>query len=291
MKRLLASLVIGLFAVSAHAGECVDMEWKIGGDYLAYDAVMETVGGDTKVSMDFEHLQESEKARELAAEAFDDVEFPKASSLTAVMKPTEQGNIGVKLAMGKATFDASSAESDQQAQMRKMMESLAGKVMLRGEITSNGKLVSFYRPQSQKNLLNIFFELPGRCVSVGDEWSLDVNLIEMDQNFIAERADRFNTVKLVDIERHGGATIAVIDYFVLETVSGMFIHPMQGKDIPTSMDMSFVGRGRFDVTNGRWLQLGGTLDLNSTGIMSANHSQLLALRPAAQVSEDVLNVR
>jgi hypothetical protein len=285
---------IGAFAVlameSVHSAECVDLAWQVPAKYMAFDTIMEEAAHDSKFSMSFEQFLDDEEASDKAAKLFEDFEFPKTTSMTAVLTPGKDGSIVVRMIMGKAQFDSPPA-SEQAAQIQKLMESMSGTVQLRGEMDSRGKLVSFYTPQRQKNLLSIFFELPGQCVAIGDEWSLSLNLLEMDQNFIADNATRHNTVRLVDIEERGGAKVAVLDYFVLESVSGTFTIPMQDKAIPTETSMTFTGRGYFNITEGRWQQLVGTLIMESSGVMTARSTQLLALRPATSVSDEILNAK
>jgi len=161
--------------------------------------------------------------------------------------------------------------------MQAMMKKMASSVMLRGSVYEDGTIQSFYTRNDQKNLLAMFFELPGRPVKVGDTWSLSVNLIAMDQNFTCDSSYKKNKVMLTGIENKNGEHIATLKYDIVEYVEGAFISPFDHSNIKTAMKMSFQAMARFSLEKGRWLVYDGVMAVSSTGMMSSQSTQKLAL--------------
>jgi hypothetical protein len=157
----------------------------------------------------------------------------------------------------------------------RLKESFKG-VQLRGSIYENGMLHSFWVKSNQKNLLCMLFEIPPYPLKEGDEWTLrNVNLISNDHNFVCEKAKHINKVKLTSIEKRGDDRIAILDYNIYEYVEGTF-----GKTAPDGLEMElrFKGRAKFSVNLGRWIDYEGILSYVSSGYLTANSKQKIALK-------------
>ena len=157
----------------------------------------------------------------------------------------------------------------------RLKESFKG-VQLRGSIYENGMLHSFWVKSNQKNLLCMLFEIPPYPLKEGDEWTLrNVNLISNDHNFVCEKAKHINKVKLTIIEKRGDDRIAILDYNIYEYVEGTF-----GKTAPDGLEMElrFKGRAKFSVNLGRWIDYEGILSYVSSGYLTANSKQKIALK-------------
>lgn len=50
----------------------------------------------------------------------------------------------------------------------------------------------------------MLFELPTKAVQIGDSWSLDINLISNDHNFICDSSYKTNKVTMVEIKKVNG---------------------------------------------------------------------------------------
>jgi hypothetical protein len=154
-------------------------------------------------------------------------------------------------------------------------------VMLRGSVYEDGPIESFYTKNDQKNLLAIFFELPGKPVKIGDAWPLNIHLISMDQNFTCDSSYNKNSVTLAGIENKNGEHIANLKYDIAEYVEGSFNSPFDNSKVKTIMKMTFQGVGYFSLEKGRWVVYDGVMSLSSTGMMSSKSTQKLSLIPIA----------
>jgi hypothetical protein len=249
----------------------VFLKWKIrSGDTVFYKTVMEDIHEkDFNLSFDLDALpgffSDSNKkigdAKRLFTEinnAFKDYDY--IANLTANRK----GFINVELRVKKKDT------ARQENTLPEAMMMGVGDVVLRGAVTEDGQIQSFYLKNDQKNLLALMFELPGKPVSVGDKWALDINLISMDQNFICDSSYRKNVVSLTELKKSNKGTIALIKYDILEYVTGDFKVPFGKRtETKTQMKMSFYGIAEFSVEKGRWISFDGILSLEASGVMNS----------------------
>lgn len=145
---------------------------------------------------------------------------------------------------------------------------LNGNVLLRGRITKTGEIVSTYYKNSQRNLISILFELPNKNIGIGEKWKLNVNLIEMDQNFICDTLNKENYAYIEKVIEKDGDKIAIIKYNVSEYVKGDFnspINPMFGMENNKKLYMKAThnATGYFSILKGKWINYEGTLVIES----------------------------
>lgn len=173
-------------------------------------------------------------------------------------------------------------DDDEVDGMNKMMNSMMKGTILRGSVYKNGSLHSFWMKSNQKNLLSLFFELPNKTVSIGDSWTLkNVNFIGNDQNFICRKAKKKNLITLIDIKEKDGETVAVINYDILEFVSGDFNSPSffgnGGGNKPTEMKFIYKAQAEFSIDKGKWISYNGIMSLEASGVMTSVQKQKFAL--------------
>jgi hypothetical protein len=308
---LLLCLVATAGAEGPPAKEPVVLKWKIPkAGAMAYKTSMEALDPDAN-TVDFTPMfkalanmmgvDESEMApsgdgetrdawQKEMNEFFESMQLPDAYSMTTVLTPRDNGNLSVKMIMDPLP-EAGAAEKPAEG-IGEMFRSLMKGVQLRGEVTPRGKIASFYLESKQKNLLAIFFGLPGRPVREGDEWALDASLISMGHGFICKKARRVNRVRLASVEpTDDGDRVANLDYTLYESVEGDFMSPFGGGNkTPTSMAIGFAGRGEFLIGKGAWRRFVGHMWLKSTGMMSANTRQRFALEPTDDVPKAYLKL-
>jgi hypothetical protein len=125
---------------------------------------------------------------------------------------------------------------------------------------------------NQKNLLSLLFELPSTKVKVGDKWSQNVNLIEIDENFICESSNKNNVVSFVKIKKVEDEIIAVLNYDIKEFVSGFYhienskiLYGKEIEDRKIMMNLGFYGYAEFSITKGRWLLFEGFMITEASG--------------------------
>jgi len=293
--------------------EKVLLEWKVPeGGALALKTSMENLepgSGDVDLKPIFEALaqmlgvdealkeaQQTEPTPEQIArdrqitremkQSFRALQLPDSYSTTTVLTPRPNGNLSVKIIMALSP----EMEKPKESPAKFFRDMLKG-VQLRGEITPRGKIASFWLESKQKNLLAMFFGLPGRPVKVGDVWPLEVSLVSMGHGFICETASRVNQVRLVSVEDTGdGDRVATLDYLLFERVEGRFKMPMGGKAVPSTMAFGFTGRGKFLVGKGRWRKFVAVTETTSTGFMPGHAKQRLAMEPMDKVPKAYLKM-
>ena len=183
----------------------------------------------------------------------------------------------------KASSDDADPELqiDKQANDKKIMESMMQGVMLRGSVYAAGGIHSFWIKSAQKNLIALLFELPSKPVKIGDKWSIDVDLIANDQNFVCDSSYKINEVTLADIKTINGETIAILKYNIIEYVNGDFITPafMNSKAQKTATMMKFAHQGiaEFSIDKGRWLSYNCIMSIEATGIMTVTKTTKFTL--------------
>ncbi|MGV0967206.1 hypothetical protein [Empedobacter falsenii] len=151
-------------------------------------------------------------------------------------------------------------------------------VVLRGRISKTGEIISTYYKNSQKNLISILFSLPNKEVEIGEKWKLNLNLIEMDQNFVADNTSNQNTVYIEKIIHQNNDQIAVIKYDINEYVLGDFNTPMaemfgMKNNEKIYMKTSFIATGYFSLLKGKWTNYEGEMEIDSNFSMLGGKSK------------------
>lgn len=169
-------------------------------------------------------------------------------------------------------------------------ENLMKGVVLRGLISELGKITSFYLQNNQKNLIALFFELPGYRVNIGDKWELDVNFLQFDQTFICENFERNNEVKFQDLRVVNGDSIAILKYNIYEYADGIMKNPLNNKKVKSSLKMRFTGIAEFSLIQGKWINYHGIIETDQTGMMNASSKQSLFLVPLDEVTDKMKEI-
>jgi hypothetical protein len=298
IKRLLLALTTLSFTacspnnpttVTIENGETAyTLDWKIAsGEMLAYKTAMNRAeDSNPTVSFNLDQIFTDDANLNSLSQQFSNLRLPEVSSLISILEPNTRGNISVRMILDDVSTPDDLATDELSQSFNQMMQKMEGTVQLRGELTPDGAISSFYLEQQQRNLLAIFFELPTGSVQVGDSWPLTFNCIALGQQFIPNNVNKINQVTLTEISQTAdGKPVAVLDYVLIETVDGNFQSPMTNEATPTAMTCSFLGRGRFLIESGRWEQLLGEFAVTSSGIMETNTIQRFALTPLLEIPE------
>ena len=305
MRKILFAVIFISFSAT---GICQNdkyykIGWKLSPDeILIYKTQMEQVdtakyeGFQLDLDKIFAELPDSLKEEMLSD---DGSEFSKAReffkslksigdnyNMYSVLSRNPDESIDVKMIM-KKSIDAANTKMDS---LMQIFTQLNNGVVLRGKINRDGSIGSFYLKPSQKNLLALYFELPSEPVRIGDHWSLEVNLLEFDQNFVCHNSEKRNDIELIEVEEVDGELIAYIRYDIYEMVEGDFNNPFSKKAIPTFMHMSYTGINEFSITNGRWKRFNCMSKTESGGVSKSFMVQTNVMIPADDVSiDDLLN--
>ncbi|MDO6491695.1 MAG: hypothetical protein ABJD66_11835 [Cellulophaga sp.] len=257
MKKLLLPFILIALSLNAQQKETVDLKWKIS-DTLTYKTVMRNI-----VLEKSEEQTENDSISKKMSGMFKAMQ-EQLSNLKYETKlfPDKNGNVDIAMMLKKEKADTTKTLFSGMAKMN-------GNVVLRGKVSPDGELLSFYYKSAQNNLISILFELPTKPVSIGDQWEVKVDMISMDQNFKADTLSKKNVVKLKDIKSDNGKKIAVVEYDIEEFVSGDFgnrIMNMFSKnkaDKKTFMRMSHKAIAEFDLEKGYWISYDGIMDVET----------------------------
>jgi hypothetical protein len=259
MIKLVLILILYLVSLFSNAQtdsveESVDLKWKIA-DTLTYHTVMrDTIYGSSKSQTETDSIRSNMNGLlQLMQKQFFNLNYETK------LFPEKNGNVDIAMMLKENRADSTKSIFSGIAKMN-------GNVALRGKVSPEGKLLSYYYKRAQNNIISILFELPTASVKVGDAWSLDVNMISMDQNFKADSTYKNNTVRLSEIKILNGNKIAVIKYDLQEFVSGEFDNrfmSMFSKESAykeTYMKISHKATAEFDIDKGYWILYDGVMD-------------------------------
>lgn len=283
MGRLLIGVLILLVSAAlgqGRRGKAVNLNWKIGeNEVLSYSTAMDQI--DTSLielhfGKAFDTGSEERSVFDRLNEVMTHLDYVttlsrKGDVIDVVMsaKPKEP--------ISNTAWDSIDANSKEMAQL---MQSMITAVKLRGSVYKNGGIHSFWVKTNQKNLIALFFQLPTEPVKVGDTWGLEVNLISNDQNFRSDSSYHKNEVRLVEVKKVKGETIAVLRYDIVQYVDGVFDTPSffgKGSEKESIMKFSHQALAEFSVDYGRWISYNGIMSMDATGAMNAHQKTRFSL--------------
>ena len=271
-----------------------ELNWKIEeGQPIAYNTAMEVSDCCTTVDYDrifnFGQFDEGDDATSFFEDTFEELQNNQPSySIVSILEKKPDGDISVKMVLDNVEMPDQESEASMGQWYGQMLQGMEGSVQLQGDITPEGEIASPYVAQQQKNLLALFFELPVGAVKVGDTWQIDLSCIVLNSaQFKIENSDRVNQVTLKEItETPEGEPVAILDYLIAESVEGEQTIPFfSNEPVPTTMKCGFVGRGEFLIEQGKWQAFSAENTIQSTGIVTSNVTQQLALTPLNEVPE------
>jgi len=264
--------------------EKVKLEWKLEeGDTIMYKTVMQNVENEIDGNSPFQKLIEDSEFVEKLQKQMDN------TNLITFLTNSKSFEEVIEIELiGREIKKTNSTNDDEMDFMSSMMKG----TLLRGAVKKSGEVFSFWLKRAQLNLVSMFFELPGKPISIGEIWELkNLSLIGNDQNFKCEEAERTNQVKLVELLKTDTETIAVLKYTIREYVSGTFgmnnpfeIFASKNEDAdqfsneltktrPVIIDYSFNATAKFSITKGKWVSFNGIVSTKSLGFMGNNSSK------------------
>jgi len=266
----------------------IELNWKLEpNDTLVYQTIMSEIG-ESKFEMDFQGLfgkitdSIETKNKNFHKDFFEKLKgFYANTNLETKLSNSSDFNNVIDIRM-IATPNSVDKDDDEKDRMSEMMQSMMKGTMLRGSIHKTGELHSFWVKGSQKNLLSLFFELPNQPLKIGETWTLDnVNFIGNDQNFICREARKKNVITLKEINQVNGDSIALIDYDILEYVSGNFNSPAffnkESSQQKTIMKFIYKAQEEVSIKKGKWISYNGIMSLDSNGAIKSTQRQKFAL--------------
>lgn len=275
---------IGQSVLDQSVKEKVKLEWKLEeGDTIMYKTVMQNIEVENDENSPFLKLIEDTELVDKLQKQMNN------TNLITYLTNSQNFEKVIDIELIGKEIQKSKPNNDEEVNF---ISSMMKGTLLRGTIKKSGEVHSFWLKRAQLNLVSIFFELPGKPVSIGDTWELrNLALISNDQNFICKEAERTNQVELVEILTTESDTVAVLNYTIREYVSGTFRmkNPFENitsknedadqfaneltKTSAVSIDYSFNGTAKFSITKGKWLSYNGIVSAKSLGIMGNNSTK------------------
>ncbi len=281
----IGAIVLQSFVGFSQSTDGLFMKWKLKpGSQLSYKTTMEEI--DTANHKNF-NMNGMLKLMDADSKALDNEKlFKQLNDVTlnanfiTRLKKNKNNIIDVEMSMNtekSKSDDQSKKDHNQINETQRMMAKMLSGVVLRGTINEVGQIESFYTKNEQKNMIAMFFELPGRSVKIGDSWPISINLISMDQNFICDSSYKKNNVTVTSINSTGNEHIVTLKYDIEEYVNGDFNSPFNNSSVRSSMKMFYKAIAEFSIEQGKWVAYNGIMSLSSTGIMTAQATKKLSL--------------
>ncbi len=305
MKYLSALVLLSMvLSVNGQDLKTVDLRWKIDPNKpLTYGTTMKDISSEDMEMDFFSKLFESIK--DSTSTDSSDQSDAKKTGIKEMMKALQsaqqetdyictlsnKGKGVIDIVMSGRPEEDSITEDDdedeeEEDEMKKassFIKSMQQGVVLRGSVTEEGDMHSFWLKSAQMNLIAILFQLPSKPVSVGDKWGLNIHLISNDQNFVCDSAYKINEVELIDIRIENNEHIAVLKYNIEEYVKGEFSMPSfmssGNSTTPTTMRLTHNGTAEFSVEQGKWLNYNALMSYTATGFTSGTKKTQFSLKP------------
>lgn len=283
MKYKIISLFLILsISVFSQTKEKIFLEWKITkNDTLKYKTIMNDTR-DKSFNQDstslFFNKEFDEKLQSLLTDIDSSMKYQtklflnkngKAIDIETVALSNETQNIDQLTSQNKPRNKKERKKKKEYNQKEldtiKDFFGLNNRIVLRGRISSSGEIISTYYKNSQKNLIALLFELPNKEIEIGEKWKVNVNFIEMDQDFVCDSLSNENYVYIEKVFEKDDQKIAVVKYIINEYVIGDFSNPLIGmfgieKDKKTYMKVSYNATGNFSITKGKWISYQGIME-------------------------------
>jgi hypothetical protein len=284
--QLIITVILSICFNNLYAQEKYSIKWKIDtGDIIAYQTIMEDI--DTGIIEEPVLLKEM---KELYADSITNEEPDLNDFYKSMKKDIEDLTTITILKRKKEWIDVQliveNIDSDTTEDSLGFSGFMKG-VQLRGLLNQNGEIQSFYTKNRQKNLLALFFQLPSHDVAIGDKWSIDMNWLQMDQNFDCDTMSKINEVKLIDIIIEGKDTIAVISYKNYEMVKGNYFSPFSKEPIESFIDSRYDAICEFSINEGKWRNYSGILSIFTSGYQDSSYKQRFVLFEKEVIPEKI----
>ncbi|NET35049.1 MAG: hypothetical protein F6K19_23975 [Cyanothece sp. SIO1E1] len=153
-----------------------------------------------------------------------------------------------------------------------------------GLINRSGKNESFFLAPMQKNLFSLFFQLPEQAVQIGQEWPIDLNMLNASAGIYPELSSKVVKAKLTNVKKKRGDTEASIQYEIKEYLEGNY----QGQHIIAKAQI--IGKAIFLLKAGRWKRFDAVMSIEGTGFMQGSQQIRFALKPIDKVPSEVLQL-
>lgn len=185
------------------------------------------------------------------------------------------------LALNVSARYETEARDDVERLRREQREQATGLVRLNTVVDRYGQSRNPYQPRLQHALVALLLQMPDDPVTVGESWSLPVELLSLNTPFLAEQTHRINKVWVNDVvDKPGVGRVAQIVYLLQEDIRGRRQHFITEAPSPFRVSSSYLAVGEFHLESKKWLHYVGRLDSTIGFIRDIS---LIALVPVGEV--------
>jgi hypothetical protein len=138
-------------------------------------------------------------------------------------------------------------------------------VSIDADVDHTGIVNSIDVSERQENLLALLFQIPDKPVKIREKWPIHIALL--DEGIAGENSNvnEENFARIIQVRQNGNRKIAVLEYKIYHTVSGIYTNPLTGKLEKGQFAIGFKGKSEFDITAGRLRQFKGVLYASQYG--------------------------
>ena len=280
-KKLLVCTMVLSSVVSCN-NEKYHLRWKIDANQPVYYKLITTSKDDAKLN--FEINNEPIDSLEMAKEMLKALSSMNEMEAFIILQKNENEDIDFKWAMHNPNANKKPEDMSLADAMALMMQV----VSLEGTIDNSGKLLSDNLQQRQKNLVNIYCQLPPKAVAIGDSWKVDVELIDNLSLYPESEIENYNKVTLEDVKEINGQRIAFIEYDIFQSVETKIKNPFTGKEEENYMSYSFQVKAEFDIVKGKWIKFKETKSTERTGFVESKQEQQIELVRVKKLPEELI---
>ncbi len=284
---LIASFLTLIF--SAYSAEKYSLEWKLEpNEKQIYYMNQKGEKFDSTFSKLFESFGEVDSSKKGANY------FQKISSVFKEMNTNERPVINILIGKDNGNIQMLSYMNllnNKEVVDSSIFGNFFKKPMLNAEIDKRGQLKTFYLPPASKNLINMFFQLPTKPVSINDSWTIDVNYATINLSMTTDSIQQDNKATLLDVKEVDGETIAYISYSVNEYIHGDLSLPFGDAEPKTGfISVNLQSIAEFSITKGQILSYKGKAVIETKNMMMQSMSQTFGLERADDLPQEVLDL-
>ncbi len=261
------------------------LAWKVdAGHPLVYEGVNRYAMSNVSIATGNEAIDPgaNEMVKELLGLVSQAGSVTVTQTYSTTLSKNDQGNIAVDMLIKSVDQGALGLLAGQAGEQA--AQSAVGTVFLHSEVTPDGKILPYYVDADEKNLLSLYFQLPGKPVKVGDSWPVDTICVRAGSDpaqFVVETSERESQVTFMGVSKTAtDEPVAVLDYHITERLTGKQSIPALAKEpVQGSFDCVGSGQGEFLIEQGRWKNFSFEFVVQTTGLMSSTLTQSFALSP------------
>jgi hypothetical protein len=264
------------------------LKWKIGKEEIIPYSIESIPLEDSKIDLSqaFSSLMKSQSIKKDSSNINGEIDELVKNLKEEQKNLTQVGTIENKGNLLYARIFIKNNQKKEANSSKYSFENIMQGIQFRGLLNKNGSIYSYFLQTTQKNLLALYFQLPDKPVKIGDAWPIDLQWLSANYTFHCDSANKINAVTFKDLYTKGSDTIAVLNYYYSETLSGSTSMPLSDEVKPSYLHMDYSGIVEFNISMGRWENYNLIITSISKGFQNSSSRQLCKLTETTLSKED-----